>query len=174
MFRNDIHIEFTVRNLEHLLHINPNCESIKEQIMQSKTTLVQELGIPEIPKDGIFVSRGTDKVDTFLSGILVCLKELSFIVSLETFDCKFNDTLKTVNYLGVDEISLINAFKILSKERLIQRKVEFIEELYKLFTPLSPNILRRLVCIIGVFDELQIYEGIAIIADHFILGALAQ
>lgn len=171
MLRDKVNMEYTLRQFEALLKINVNAADIKEQALLSKK-FVEESIYEEIPLGKtIYSLEGHEKTDTFLGSVTECIKNFSLIICIEAYDLHFGQTLKTINYLGVTELELVNSFKVLSKCDLQQRRTSFFDDLLKAFSIIKVCELRRIVCILAVLEEIGMLDAAAILAHHIVMGA---
>lgn len=171
LIRDTLNIDYILRQFENLFNIDPNTPDLKQQIITSRAVLEQRIKIA-IPEDGIYFLRGYDQVDILLGALTDCLKNIALLVNIESYDSVFGQTLKDINYLGTTETKLINSFKILSKKDLQVRRIEFFNELLTAFSAIKVCSLRRMVCIIGVLENIGVLDGVAILANHIVIGAM--
>lgn len=173
MIRQTISMDHSLSQIEALLKINSNCPSIEEQVKLSRHAIETEIyeTIPE--GTSIYSLTGHNKVDDFLGSCIECLKNFALLVCIESYDLNFGQSLKSLNYLGAPAIEIMNSFRILAKQSLQSQKVQFMDDIIKAFSSVKPCELRRLVCVIAVLDNLGISDGVAILAEHIVLGGRA-
>lgn len=171
MLRDNVSLEYTLRQFESILKINPSTENIKEQIQLSKKAIEEKI-YEVIPSEkSIYDLEGHEQTDIFLGSLMECLKNFSLIVTLEAYDLKFGQTLKSLNYLGSSELGLTNSFKILSKKDLQMEKIHFFDDLLKGFSATNVGELKRIICIMGVLENIGMMDAVGILAHHVVLGA---
>lgn len=171
ILRDKVNLDYTLRQFEAVLKVNPNVTNLNEQVILSRRAI--EENIYESIPDGktIYDLEGHEKTDMFLGSITECLKNFSLVVTLEAYDLNFGQTLKSLNYLGSSELSITNSFKILSKRELQSERVHFFSDLLKGFSAAGIGELRRIVCIMGIFENIGMMDAVAILAHHVVLGS---
>ena len=170
MIRNMLSLEHSISMFEQILRINPNCSSIADQVVTSRHAIETEIyeTIPE--GKSIYALQGNDKVDEFLASCVECLKNFSLIVCLESYDLNFSQTLKSLNYLGASSVEILNTFRILAKQDLQVRRSSFMTDIIQAFSTVKTGELRRIVCILAVLENIGMMDGVAILAEHIVLG----
>lgn len=171
VIRETLNIDYILKQFENLFSIDPNTPDLKQQVMLSRSVIEQRIKT-SIPENGIYFLKGYDQVDILLGALADCLKNMALLVNIESYDSVFGQTLKDVNYLGTTETKLINSFKILSKKDLQVRRVEFFSDLLTAFSAIKVCTLRRIMCIIGVLENIGVLDGVAILANHIVIGAM--
>lgn len=173
MIRDKIDLNYTLKQMESILKINVNVKDIKDQVRLSRK-FIEERIYESIPEDKtIYDLEGHDKVDAFLGSLIDCLKNFSLILCIEAYDLSFGETLKTINFLGSNELHLTNSFKVLSKRDLQKNRNVFFDDLLKAFSMTKTCTLRRIVCIMAVFEDIGMMDAVAILAHHIVIGVYA-
>lgn len=171
MIRDLVSIEYILQQFETLLQINPGSNDIAEQIKISRFNVESQLRI-SLEGKTIYDMGGRDGVDMFLSNITECLKNLSLYTMICSYDKKYSQTIKDVNYLGSDEINLLNCLKILQYGPLQHRRTEFLANLIQSASSIQACQVRRLICILAVLENIGHLEGVSIIAGYLVLGGM--
>lgn len=170
MIRDMLSIEHTLSMFEQVLHINPTCADIAQQVVISRHAIESDI-FEQIPEGKtIYSLEGHDKVDDFLGSCVECLKTFSLLVCLESFDLKFSQTLKSLNYIGASSIELLNTFRILAKQDLQHNRFAFMNDIIQAFSAIKTGEVRRVICIIAVLENIGMLDGVAILAEHIVLG----
>lgn len=170
MIRNMLSLEYTLNMFEEVLHINPTCPDIGQQVVISRHAIESDIyeTIPE--GKSIYALEGHDKVDDFLGSCVECLKNFALLVCLESFDLKFSQTLKSLNYIGASSIELLNTFRVLAKQDLQHNRYTFMKDIIQAFSSIKTGEVRRIVCIIAVLENIGMLDGVAVLAEHIVLG----
>jgi hypothetical protein len=169
MIRDFISIDYILQQLETLLHINPGNNDIAEQVKISRLNIESQLRI-SLEDKTIYEMSGRDGVDMFLSNVTECLKNLSLYTLICSYDQKYSQTIKDVNYLGSEPTNLINCLKILQFAQLQHRRTEFLAELIQSVSSIQVCVVRRLFCVLAVMENIGHLDGVSIIACYLVLG----
>ena len=171
MIRDLISIEYILQQFETLLYINPGNDNIAEQIKVSRLNVENQLRI-SLEDKTIYDMAGRDGVDMFLSNITECLKNLSLHTLICSYDQKYSQTIKDINYLGSEPTSLINCLKMLQFAQLQYRRTEFFADLIQAASSIQTCQVRRLICVLAVLENIGHLDGVSIIAGYLVLGGM--
>ena len=171
MIRDLVSIEYILQQFETLLQINPGNNDIAEQVKISRLSVESQLRI-SLEGKSIYDMGGRDGVDMFLSNITECLKNLSLYTMICSYDQKYPQTIKDVNYLGSEPTNLLICLKILQFSPLQYRRTEFLADLIQSASSIQTCQVRRLICIMAVLENIGHLDGVSIISGYLVLGGM--
>jgi hypothetical protein len=169
MIRDFISVDYILQQFETLLHINPGNNDIAEQVNVSRLSIESQLRI-SLEDKTIYDMNGRDGVDMFLSNVTECLKNLALYTLICSYDQKYSQTIKDVNYLGSEPTNLINCLKILQFAQLQHRRTEFFADLIQSASSIQTCTVRRLICVLAVLENIGHLDGVSIISAYLVLG----
>lgn len=169
MIRDMVNLSHTLSMFENVLKINPNCQNIQDQVVISRKAIENEIYM-NIPEGKTIYDISGDRVDDFLGSVTECLKHFTLLTVLESWDLQFGQTLKAINYIGEGRMEVVNSFRLLVRKDLQYKRSQFFEELINAFSSIQSGELRRIVCIMAVFENIGMLDAMAIMAAHIVLG----
>lgn len=176
MIRDTLNINDILIGFENTLCIDYRANEKIERIVKSSHERLENSYRVKLDK-GVYVAQVEnqfvgDSLATLLLQLTENLKMLSLLTTVSMFDKEYGQTLKDVNYLGFAKDKLITALKYLQDRVLYEKRGTFFSSLVAHIDFLEFCPIKRLLCIMVVLEDLQISEGVAIVAQYLYIGGM--
>lgn len=175
MIKDSLDLNTIVLGLENALKIEYKEKDIEKIKQLSKQRIEAAYGtriVGSIYETQISNRLIGDNLSTLMANVVEGLKQLALLFTVSLFDRNVGMTIADVNYLGYAKDNMLSALKFLQDEVLYESRDNFFPQITSSINHIEMSVIKRLLTVMVVMEDLGIKEGVSLIAQYLYLGGL--